>query len=243
MIFGSAETVNRYHGNPKVQAHGPGFSKVLLGDDVVDDWEKYLDVMVESVLINGGRSCINASGIWASRHTKEIAQAIAEKIGPVEVTPPSDPDAKLAAFTNAGIATAVHSMIEGDLRESGVTDMTAEFGPRLVEQERCAYLRPVVVHCESADCPVAMKEYMFPFVSVVECPQADMLKKIGPTLVGTAITADDAWIDQLGGCTEIDRLNIGPIATNRLNWLQPHEGNIIEFLFRSRAYQRAEALV
>jgi hypothetical protein len=25
-----------------------------------------------------------------------------------------------------------------------------------------------------------------------------------------------------------------------LNWLQPHEGNIIEFLFRERAFQSAE---
>ena len=37
--------------------------------------------------------------------------------------------------------------------------------------------------------------------------------------------------------THIDRLNIGPIPTSKLNWLQPHEGNIIDFLFRSRAYQ------
>ncbi len=41
MIFGGTATVERYKGNPKVQAHGPGFSKILLGDDVVDDWEKY----------------------------------------------------------------------------------------------------------------------------------------------------------------------------------------------------------
>ena len=32
--------------------------------------------MVDSVLVNSGRSCINCSGIWASRNTKEIADAI-----------------------------------------------------------------------------------------------------------------------------------------------------------------------
>jgi len=64
-----------------------------------------------------------------------------------------------------------------------------------------------------------------------------MIKNIGPTLVGTAITNDEKWIDQLGQATHIDRLNIGEIPTNRLNWLQPHEGNLIDFLFRSRAYQ------
>jgi len=37
--------------------------------------------------------------------------------------------------------------------------------------------------------------------------------------------------------TNIDRLNIGAIPTIALNWLQPHEGNIVDFLFRSRAFQ------
>jgi hypothetical protein len=32
-------------------------------------------------------------------------------------------------------------------------------------------------------------------------------------------------------------LNIGPIPTTRLDWLQPHEGNIVDFLFRARAFQ------
>src|SRR5437762_9420600 len=84
LIFGGTATVEQYKGNPRVQAHGPGFSKILLGDDQVDNWPKYLDMMVDSVLTNSGRGCINCSGVWASRHTREIAEAIAAKIGPVE---------------------------------------------------------------------------------------------------------------------------------------------------------------
>ncbi|MEL6108236.1 MAG: aldehyde dehydrogenase family protein [Planctomycetota bacterium] len=240
MIFGSAQTVAQHAGNPRVQAHGPGWSKILLGDDIVDDWESYLDVMVESVLSNSGRSCINCSGIWASRHTREIAQAIAERIGPVDVLPPTDENAQLAAFTVPAMATGTHAMVQQDLAESGVTDMTADSGDKLIEREHCAYLRPMVVHADSPECGVAMKEYMFPFVSVVECPQAEMLRKIGPTLVGTVITADPEFVAAAGSSVDIDRVNIGPIPTNRLNWLQPHEGNIIDFLFRSRAYQVAD---
>src|SRR5207237_756368 len=81
LIFGGTATVEQYRGNPRVQVHGPGFSKILFGDDVVDQWEKYLDIMCDSVFINSGRGCINCSGVWASRHTKEIAAAMAEKIG------------------------------------------------------------------------------------------------------------------------------------------------------------------
>src|SRR6185369_1224058 len=110
-IFGSTETVQRYHGNPAVQVHGPGFSKILLGDDEVDQWEKYIDLMVDSVYLNSGRGCINCSGIWASRHTKEIAAALAERLGPIEPKPPEDPSSSLAAFTVPGQAKAIHASI------------------------------------------------------------------------------------------------------------------------------------
>jgi acyl-CoA reductase-like NAD-dependent aldehyde dehydrogenase len=237
MIFGGLPTVEKYKGDPRVQAHGPGFSKIILGDDVVDDWEKYLDLMVESVFVNGGRGCINASGIWASRHTKEIAAAIAERIGPVEVKDPTDPDAALAAFTVADAGAGIWKMIEQDMKESGVTDMTSKYGSRLEEFELCSYLRPIVAHCQSPQAAISKKEFMFPFVSVVECPEEQMIKQMGYTLVCTAITSNQNWIQKLTDATHIDRLNIGPIPTTRLNWLQPHEGSIVDFLFRSRAYQ------
>ncbi|MGY8767332.1 MAG: aldehyde dehydrogenase family protein [Pirellulales bacterium] len=239
MVFGGQQTIDQYAGNSGVQAHGPGFSKIMLGDDVVDNWEKYLDLMVASVFANSGRSCINASGIWASRHTEEIAQAIAERIGPTQVKDPTDPESTLAAFTMKGMATGVWGMIEQDLEEAGVTDCTAAYGPRLEEHELCDYLKPMVVHADSPERGVASKEYMFPFVSVVKCPQDQMLRKIGSTLVGTAITADEKFIAELTASRDIDRLNIGPIPTMKLDWLQPHEGNIIEFLFKNRAYQSA----
>ena len=78
---------------------------------------------------------------------------------------------------------------------------------------------------------------MFPFAAVVACPQAQMVEAIGPTLVCTAITEDPSLQRALTDATHVDRLNIGPIPTIRLDWLQPHEGNIVEFLYRARAYQ------
>lgn len=241
MIFGGAATVQRYAGDPRVQAHGPGFSKILIGDDVVDRWEDYLDILVSSILVNGGRSCINCSGIWASRHTEDIADAIAQKLGPVDVLPSTDPQAALAANTMTGAAEAMNAMIEDGLKSAAVTEVTAKYrnGDRLIQKERCDYLRPTLLHVDNPDDPMANTEFMFPFASVVRCPQKDMLEKIGSTLVGSAITEDEAWIRELVDARHIDRLNVGAIPTHALNWLQPHEGNIIDFLFRNRAFQNS----
>jgi acyl-CoA reductase-like NAD-dependent aldehyde dehydrogenase len=241
MIFGSAKTVDQYRGNPGVQVHGPGFSKIILGDDCVDDWERHLDVICESVAANSGRGCINASAVYASRHTRAIAEAVAARLGPIDVRPPSDGEAKLAAFTIPGAAKAIWGQIEAGLKAPGVTHMTAAHGDRFVEGERCGWLRPTVVHCTSPAPEIARAEYMFPFVSVVECQQERMLEAIGPTLVCTAISDDPAFQAALIDSTLIDRLNLGPLPTTKLDWLQPHEGNIIDFLYRSRALQVAGA--
>lgn len=243
LIFGGTATVERYKGDPRVQVHGPGFSKILLGDDVVDRWEQYLDVMVESVFANSGRGCINCSGIWASRHTRDIAEALARRLGPIEPLPPEDPQAALAAFTVPGAASSIWRAIESGLSEPGVEQVTGAYGPRLVEMERCGYLRPTVVHCQTPEPALANTEFMFPFVSVVKCPQQEMIKRIGPTLVCSAITEDARFKRALLDAPNIDRLNIGAIPTVKLDWLQPHEGNIVEFLFRPRAFQMAAEAV
>ena len=241
LIFGGTATVEQYAANPAVQVHGPGFSKILFGEDQVDNWEQYLDLMVDSVLINSGRSCINCSGIWAPRHTREIAEAVAERLGPIAPLPPDDPQAALAAFTVPGQAAAISADIDNALKENGVEEVSAKHqdGGRLVSQERCDYLRPTVVHCASPEAAMAKKEYMYPFVTVVECPQDKMIGAIGSTLVATGLTEDPAFTRALLDARNIDRLNIGPVPTIKLNWLQPHEGNIVDFLFRPRAFQRA----
>jgi acyl-CoA reductase-like NAD-dependent aldehyde dehydrogenase len=241
LIFGGTATVEQYASNPGVQVHGPGFSKILIGEDQVDDWERYLDLMVESVLINSGRGCINCSGIWAPRHTREIAEAVAERLGPIAPLPPDDPAAALAAFTVPGQAAAVSADIDNALKEDGVEEVSAKYqdGGRLVAQERCDYLRPTVMHCASPNVAMAKKEYMYPFVTVVECPQDKMISSIGTTLVATGLTDAPAFKRALLDARNIDRLNIGPVPTTKLNWLQPHEGNIVDFLFRPRAFQSA----
>lgn len=241
LIFGGTATVDRYRGNPRVQAHGPGFSKILFGDDQVADWEQYLDLMVDSVFANSGRGCINCSGIWVSRHSREIADALARRLADVRVLPPDHPEASLAAFTVPGVADAISRAIDADLQAPGVTDVTAKHRqePRVVKQGRADYLLPTVVHCESPESAIAKAEYMFPFVTVVECPEDRMLDAIGPTLVCSAITRKPELRRRLLDAVHIDRLNLGPVPTIQLNWLQPHEGNIVDFLFRARAFQTA----
>ncbi len=242
LLFGDESTTRAYAHNPSINLHGPGRSKVLLGEDLVDQWQDYLDVLVASVADNGGRSCINASSIFVPRHGRVIAEALAERVSDIGPRAPDDDAARLSAFANPKFAAWIDQSIDAGLGEGGAEDVTARYrqGPRARQLDGADFLMPTVVHCDDVSHSLARTEYMFPFVSVVEVPQDRMLAEIGHSLVVTAITRDASFRQQLVRSRDIDRLNLGPFPTSHVEWDQPHEGNLFEFLYSRRAIQRRD---
>ena len=241
LLFGDAKTTAPYENDASVEVHGPGRSKILIGEDQIDRWEEHLDVLVASVSDNGGRSCINASAIYVPSHGDAIAAALAERLSATVPRRREDPEASLAAFANPAFAAAMNDAIDAGLASGGARDVTAAEGrSRLAELDGATYLLPTVVRCDSVEHALANTEYLFPFTSVVEVPQAEMLAKIGPSLVVTAISKNPELVEALLASRDIHRLNIGPLATSRVQWDQPHEGNLFEFLYARRALQRQE---
>ena len=239
MLFGDSSTTKPWAADPRVELHGPGYSKIILGDDAADNWQNHVEVMVSSIVANGGRSCINTSAVWTPRHGREIAEALARALVKIKALPAEDPSAKIAAFANSKMAESINAAIDQGLREPGAEDVTEKLrgSPRLVTIGRCSYLLPTIIRCDDRDHLLANREFLFPYASVVECPTGEMLNHIGSTLIATAITRDQKFIADLMACEDIDRLNIGPIPTFRLSWDQPHEGNLFEHLYRQRAFQ------
>jgi acyl-CoA reductase-like NAD-dependent aldehyde dehydrogenase len=243
MFFGDAATVRGWQGESRIQIHGPGWSKVLLGADRAPDWRQHLDVIVASIADNGGRSCLNASGVFTPSHGREIAETVAARLVEIEALPLDDPAARLAAFPEPGVARRISEFIDCKLEVPGAEDVTARLRgtDRLVEVGGCTFLLPTLVRCDDPEHPLTACEFLFPFAAVVETPQGEMLGRIGSTLVATALTDDAAFRRELLACRSIDRLNLGPIPTSRVAWDQPHEGNLFEHLYRQRALQAAHA--
>ena len=239
IFFGDQASVQAWAKDGRVQIHGPGWSKIIIAQDKISEWEKYIDVLTTAVVENGGRSCLNASGVWVPAHGREIAEALAKKLAQIEARLMDDPNAQIAAFTNKKFARRISDTIEAQLKISGAEDLTEKFrgSKRLVEKDGCTFLLPTVIWCEDAEHPLANVEFLFPFVSVVQVPQHELLHRISSTLVGTVITDDEIFGKEVFACSNIDRLNLGPIPTSRISWDQPHEGNLFEHLYKQRAFQ------
>ena len=89
------------------------------------------------------------------------------------------------------------------------------------------------------DHPLANREYLFPFASVVEIPNAQLPQALGQSLVVTALTDNAAFRHRLLSSNLVGRLNFGPIPTGQITWDQPHEGNLFDHLYARRAFQAA----
>ena len=239
MLFGDRSTVEPWEGDPRVQIHGPGWSKVILGEDAAAGWRDYLDLIVDSVAKNGGRSCINASGVWTPASGFEIADALAQEMAQIEALPLDHPEAQLAAFPDSRIAERLSTHIDSQLHQSGAEDLTAKYrqGGRVGYADGCAFLLPTVVYCSDPDHPLTRAEYLFPFVTVVEMPQDQIIEKMGPSLVVSALTDNREFQQDLMTASNIERLNLGAYSTCTVAWDQPHEGNLFEHLYRQRALQ------
>ncbi|MCG9126089.1 aldehyde dehydrogenase family protein [Candidatus Poribacteria bacterium] len=236
MLFGGGSTVAPWVNDPRVEIHGPGRSKIVIHKDTNSEIENYLDLIVESVSKNGGRSCINASGVYVTAYGRNIAEAITERISKIQPKPLDHPEAGIAAWANPKAAHGISSLIDRHLKQSGAIELTT--GDRVIELDGCTFLRPTVIWCEDSEHPLANIEFPFPFVSVSEVPASAIVESIGETLVATVITDDSKLTQQLLDTPLIDRLNIGTIPTNQISWDSPHEGNLFEHLYRQRAFQK-----
>ncbi len=176
MFFGDVGAVGSFAGDPRIELHGPGYSKVLFGADEADRWQSSLDLLAASVAENGGRSCVNASGVWTPGHGREIAQALAERLVHIEPRAADDPEAAIAPFVDPAVAKRLSDQIDAGLFEPGAEEVTATLrkGPRLVSAHGSTFLLPTVIHCTSSSHPLANREFLFPFVSVVDLTEQEM---------------------------------------------------------------------
>jgi hypothetical protein len=237
MVFGDVGSTRAWQKDPRVEVHGPGYSKVVVGPDA--DWRKHLAVIASSVAENGGRSCVNASGVWVTREAREIAEALAERLALIRPRAEDDPEAQLAPFANPEVARRISATIDRELQVPGAVDLTARHRPsgRCVDWEGGTYLLPTVVLCDSPEHPLANREFLFPFASVVPVKPEEIPGALGPTLAVTALTNDESLLARMLASPLLHRLNLGGLPTWQVSWDQPHEGNLFEHLYLRRALQ------
>lgn len=236
IVFGSDSTVKQWANNPLVQIHGSGFSKLIVGEDRIEEWESLIPELAENVSANSGRSCYAVSRITVPKYAKEIAEALAAKLASLTPLPLEDPKAMLSAMAMPERAVQVSQSIDAALKKGGAVDVSAKYrkGDRLLGFEGRTYLLPTIILCDSSAHPLANEEFLFPYAAVVQSSNDQAFADLGPTLSLAVYTNDEALKSRAQNSdASLVSINKG---TSKLDRTQPHEENLFELLFIRRSY-------
>ena len=102
----------------------------------------------------------------------------------------------------------IDQMIDSQLKQDGAHEVTA--GHRLLEVDGLTYLRPTVVRAEDPSHSLADSEFLFPFASVVELPQEELLElmsalEIAPAAFDLATSCAKPVMARLAAkCSNVD---------------------------------------
>lgn len=245
LIFGTAQTVEPYKEHTRIKVYGPGESKIIVDASYVDSfgWARLIDLITDSMMFDGGRSCINASGVivYGENGTTvadEVAQAVAEKVIHERIQHPLNKSAKIAAFLDStgaqGIDQFISAYLDGDCK-----DITFELRrtPRLEKRDGLMYLLPTVVIIKEKRNRLIGTEFPFPFITVIGVQDEEHMKRlIGNSLVLALITDDQDLVRKLLTLPRVSKVYMGEL-TCAISASEPHEGLISDFLFQKKAYR------
>lgn len=233
MVYGGQEVIDKYAADPTILPNGPGRSKILITAD--SDWRDHLDLIVDSVSQQGGTGCVNTTAVFVEGDASAVASAVAERLAALPSLPPENEKAVLPAYPLAaarsieGYLLAKAAGAKAHLGGDGVVDELEDGG---------AVLRPAVFELSDPFAEEAGIELGFPLVWVVPWTRDAGIAPLRDTLVLTAVTKDEHFLDELLTEPTIRNLYIGDHPTYWMAPGVPHDGFLGEFLMRSKGVIR-----
>lgn len=244
MIFGGEQMVRQYGGSQSTKVFGPGRSVMVVGEESADDVDTVVELALASMTKDGGRGCINLSTIITQKNGAEIARRLAQKVATMEVCDPLDQRARIGAYKQRQVAESINTQIDSSLGSD--QDITAQFRhtPRLIQAHGTTFLQPTVIlsrDCRASPGGLFGKEYSFPFVTVAEEPDVDtIVRAASGSLVVSLLSNNDTLLNRLLFNPDIFKVYRGPYATTDIDFLDPHEGFISNFLYKTKALRMEE---
>ncbi|MFE2933476.1 aldehyde dehydrogenase family protein [Streptomyces sp. NPDC059278] len=234
LVYGGADVVERYSGNPAVRIQGPGRSKILVTADT--DWREHLDTLVDSVAGHGGTGCINTTAVFVEGDPSALATALAERLAALPSLPLHDDKAVLPVQPLAR-ARAIEAHLQRTA--AGTRCLLGQDGIADDLGDGSAVLRPAVHQLDRADAPQARVELPFPCVWVAPWTRENGTAPLRDTLVLAAMTHDDALVGRLVAEPSISNVYVGGgHPTSLKEHGLPHDGYLSEFLMRSKSVIR-----
>ena len=235
MVYGGQDVVDKYADDPTVMVNGPGRTKILITAD--RDWRDHIDLVVDSIANLGGMACVNTTAVLYEGDPVPLAEAIADRLATIKPLPsederailPTQPVDKAQALANYLAVKAA-----GTTPLLGADQVVAALGAGY------AALRPAV-HVISDPGSGKLSDTLnvelpFPCVWVSPWSRDAGTAPLRNSLVVTAMTGDDALIDDLLAEPTVTNVYAGNHPTYYSAPEIPHDGFLADVLMRNKGF-------
>jgi thienamycin biosynthesis protein ThnO len=180
-----------------------------------------------------GRLCTKLSALLVAGDAAEAGTALAAALARWTIAPLDDAEAMVPAFPDHAVARRIDAIIKA-AEARGAVDLSAETTgePRFVKIDGALFLRPTVLLVHRGD-PLLGAELPFPFVTVAAVPRDEMAQACRGSLAVTVLGEDERLRRTLRQDPTIDRVHCGGWISGGDRVNDPHEGRLVDFLFRS----------
>jgi acyl-CoA reductase-like NAD-dependent aldehyde dehydrogenase len=234
MVYGGADALDTFAGDPTVFVNGPGRSKILITAEM--DWRAYLDMIVDSVAGLGGTACMNATAVLYEGDAAPLAEAIAARLAAIPPLGNEDDRATLPVMPIArarAISEYLSAKAVGARPVLGADQVVADVG------NGRAAMRPAVHLLADVDVDKLNIELAFPCVWVAPWSRSDGVQPLRDSLVLNLITSDEDLIDELVNEPTVANVYSGNFPTCWAAPGLPHDGYLADFLMRTKTVRHA----
>ncbi len=242
MIFGSKNTVKKYENDKMTKAYGPGSSKIVIVGNPKNK-DEAIDLILNSMIADGGTGCINDSTVILTEEAEDFAREVAYRANVYKPIDPLNPKAVLPAIKNQMTARGIDSLIDNSI-QYGARDISKELrggSPRLVEKEGANYLLPTVLLLDRKN-PLYGAEFPFPFISVAQVNEEEVVDALGHSLAVTIVPSyklKPGMVEDLLMNPGISKVYAGNHGTHEIDLKEPHEGYVADFIFEKKAFRNS----
>jgi acyl-CoA reductase-like NAD-dependent aldehyde dehydrogenase len=233
MVYGGQDVADKYANDPTVMVNGPGRAKILITAD--RDWRDHIDLIVDSIANLGGMACVNTTAVLYEGDSGPLARAIAARLATIEPLP-SDDERAVLPTQPIDKARAVASYLAA--KAAGTTPLLGADQVVVAVGDGDAALRPAVHLLAEPDADKLNIELPFPCVWVSPWSRGAGMEPLRHSLVVTAITGDDALIDDLLIEPTIANVYRGKYPTFYAAPEIPHDGFLADALMRNKGFIR-----
>lgn len=237
MVYGGQDVVDKYADDPAVVVNGPGRAKILITAD--RDWREYIDLVVDSIANLGGMACVNTTAVLYEGDPAPLARAIADRLATIEPLPSED-DSAILPTQPVDKARAVANYLAGKAAGAtallGADQVVAELGGGYAALRPAVHLLAEPGSGQLAD--TLNVELPFPCVWVSPWTRDAGPDPLRHSLVVTAITGDDALIDDLIAEPTVTNVYRGHHPTYFHAPEIPHDGFLADVLMRNKGFVR-----